>query len=376
MDDTRHFLKDAPIPMALVATGEHRIHTANQAFAAALGADLDELLDSDVAAFFADPARVRERLEAVRSGAEAVHARPVNNTRGDSVLLTVWRIEDGEADLGLLAAAGTTPGDALPHSMSETLREVNEALIMSALREQALADEARAESEAKSVFLASVSHELRTPLNSVLGYADLLAAGVPEALPEPLVKYVDRIRAAAGHLLSLIEQIIEASRAEFEQHMRTEEFDAAALMREVAGMVRPRAAEKQLDLRLEGVDDALRIVADRKKLRQVVLNLLVNAIKFTDEGGVTVTVKRDAPDVVITVADTGIGIEEELHDQIFRRFWQVDGSATRSEGGMGIGLWVVRTLVEVMDGHIELRSAPGEGSEFRVTLPADRHDGP
>lgn len=264
----------------------------------------------------------------------------------------------------------TPTTDARAEDLTRTLREVNEALFMAALREQAVADEARAESEAKSVFLASVSHELRTPLNSVLGYADLLHAGVPEPLPESLRRHVDRIQVAVRHLLSLIEQIIEASRAEFDNRIRSERFDVGELMHELAELVRPRAADKGLRLDVEIGEGSFEVTGDRKKLRQVVLNLLVNAIKFTDEGGVTLVLEREGPHAQIQVVDTGIGIPEDHQANVFRRFWQVDGGSPRSEGGMGIGLWVVRTLVEAMDGEIELRSIPGHGSTFEVRFPA------
>ncbi|MFP4624046.1 MAG: sensor histidine kinase, partial [Gemmatimonadota bacterium] len=253
--------------------------------------------------------------------------------------------------------------------LADTLREVNEALLVTALREQAHAQEARSESEAKSVFLASVSHELRTPLNSILGYADLLESGVPQTLPEGLRGHVDRIQDAAGHLLSLIEQIIEASRAEFDERLDAEPFDIVAFVREVVELIRRRAEDAGLELRLNLPSSGIQVVTDRRKVRQVLLNLLVNAIKFTDEGHIGVEVERVEDTFVVRVTDTGIGITEEEQKQVFRRFWQAGASTVRTEAGMGIGLWVVRTLVDAMGGRVTLESVPGDGSTFEVVLP-------
>ncbi|NIP80248.1 MAG: hybrid sensor histidine kinase/response regulator, partial [Gemmatimonadetes bacterium] len=300
---------------------------------------------------------------------------PLTRADGDTVILTTWRIpgtdpdDRGAVDIGVLATAGGDLGPGEPGGpLTETLREVNEALLVAALQEQAHAEEARSESEAKSVFLASVSHELRTPLNSIIGYSDLLDAGVPTPLPETLETYVNRIRSAAQHLLALIEQIIEASRAEFDERVDAETFDVAALVPEVADLVGGRAREAGIRLEVSA-GEPLEVESDRRKVRQILLNLLVNAIKFTPEGRVRVALEHTDETFSLQVSDTGVGIEPDVQDQIFRRFWQAEGTPVRTNGGMGIGLWVVRTLVDALGGSISLDSEPGAGSTFEVSLP-------
>ena len=376
MDLSHQYVRSAPVPLAVVAHDGHGILAASRAFAAAVGVDADSLAQRTLPELFADPDAVRERLDAVRSGRAATSAGPATDRQGRSLLLTIWSLDNAPeddpaagADLGILASAGARATPEGGGELAQTIQEVNEALLLTALREQAHAREARAESEAKSVFLASVSHELRTPLNSILGYADLLTAGVPERLPEALRGHVDRIERASRHLLSLIEQIIEASRAEFDQEVRSERLDLRALLVEVADLVRPQAGNKEIRVETRLPDGAVEIEADRKKLRQVVLNLLVNAIKFTDEGSVRLELDRAEDHVHIRVVDTGIGIGPEDRDRIFDRFWQADASSIRTAGGMGIGLWVVRTLTDAMGGTVSLDSTPGEGSTFQVTLP-------
>lgn len=371
MIEPRHYIESAPVPLAIVRDAREQVRFANRAFAEALDTAYDALFDRPLADLFADPNAVDRRLREVRSGQVASAAAPLTNARGNSVLFTAWRINDPERDeVGVLLAAGRAAEEgSTEEALKRTLRDVNEALLITALEEQAHAEEARSESEAKSVFLASVSHELRTPLNSILGYSDLLDAGVPEELPEALRSHVERIRSAAQHLLSLIEQIIEASRAEFDERVNAERFDIAAFLPEVVDLVRSRAKAAGLELRLERSVDSLEVVSDRRKIRQILLNLVVNAIKFTEDGEVRAVLDHTDETFILRVTDTGVGMSQEEQAHVFRRFWQVGSSSVRTEGGMGIGLWVVRTLVDAMDGEITLESAPGEGSTFTVELP-------
>ncbi|MFW6330471.1 MAG: sensor histidine kinase [Gemmatimonadota bacterium] len=374
MTDAAHFIRTSPVALALLEGRGDRIGLANEAFAAAVGVCADELVDRPLPELFRNADRVRDRLGRVRDGGSPA-ATPFTSRAGSSLLLTAWRVpasRTGEREqVGILLTVdaprnGSAGGEK---RLADTLREVNEALLVTALREQAHAQEARSESEAKSVFLASVSHELRTPLNSILGYADLLESGVPQTLPEGLRGHVDRIQDAAGHLLSLIEQIIEASRAEFDERLDAEPFDIVAFVREVVELIRRRAEDAGLELRLNLPSSGIQVVTDRRKVRQVLLNLLVNAIKFTDEGHIGVEVERVEDTFVVRVTDTGIGITEEEQKQVFRRFWQAGASTVRTEAGMGIGLWVVRTLVDAMGGRVTLESVPGDGSTFEVVLP-------
>jgi signal transduction histidine kinase len=380
MADAAKYIRSAPVAMALVEGAKARISIVNDAFAKVVDSGVEALVGQALPELFIDRNAVATRLSSIRDGEEDAAALPVTRTDGVSVLLTAWPIERETEGAGGAWAVGvllTTDsdgragngGDDPRTAFERTLRDVNEALLLTALREQADAEEARSESEAKSVFLASVSHELRTPLNSIIGYADLLQAGVPQALPGPLETHVERIRNAGEHLLSLIEQIIEASRAEFDDRVDAESFDVAEFVPEVLDLVRSRAKHGGLELQMHRSTEHLEVISDRRKIRQILLNLLVNAIKFTETGSVRLELDHDESTFTLRVIDTGVGIEEEARAHIFRRFWQAGGTAVRTQGGMGIGLWVVRTLVDAMGGDVEVESTVGEGTTFQVTLP-------
>lgn len=233
-----------------------------------------------------------------------------------------------------------------------------------------LYDAALAGSRAKSEFLAVMSHELRTPLSAIMGYTDLLSTGVGGEVNAEQEQKLDRIRASANHLLELIEEILtfsqlEAGRAELDP----EPIDGAELTRDVAELVLPLAERKGLDLTVRGADTAVPMTADARKLRQVLLNLVANAIKFTDEGGVAVVLEPADERVRWLVVDTGVGIEPENIDEIFTPFWQVEQSRTRRNEGSGLGLTVSRGLAQLMGGQLEVESEVGVGSTFTVEIP-------
>ncbi len=239
--------------------------------------------------------------------------------------------------------------------------------------EHALADardQAEAANRAKSRFLAMVSHEVRTPLNGILGMADLLR---DTTLTAEQSTYVKAVRTSGDALLALIEEILDFSKIEAGRiDLDAREFDLDALIEETVELIAPRAQAKELEI-ASYIDDAVprRVVGDAARLRQVLLNLTGNAVKFTDRGGVAIIVEGGIwPGTIdVLVRDSGIGIAPEEHDRIFKEFEQADSGIARKFGGTGLGLSISERIVDRMGGRIAVESVPGSGATFRVSLP-------
>ena len=234
-----------------------------------------------------------------------------------------------------------------------------------------LYEAAQEASRAKSEFLAVMSHELRTPLNAITGYADLLQAGVAGPLSEKQAEQLDRIKVSARHLVGVIEEILTFSRMETgQERVRMERTDLRLLVREAGELLAGAAREQGLEYQVRVPDEPTWVETDPDKVRQVLRNLLTNAVKFTEGGSVTVEGIRDGAHHMVRVTDTGIGIAPEFRERIFDPFWQVEQSARREVGGTGLGLAVARGLAEMLRGELRVESTPGEGSTFTLALPA------
>jgi PAS domain S-box-containing protein len=219
----------------------------------------------------------------------------------------------------------------------------------------------------KGEFLANMSHELRTPLTAIIGFSRLLTASA--ALAPREAGFAGRIENASRALLALVNDVLDLSKLEaggFE--FMVEPIDVAALVEESMALVAPQAEAKGLALRSR-IDGDVPLSGDVSRLRQVLVNLLGNAVKFTRDGEVSLTVRCDGEQVVFAVRDTGEGIAAEQVERIFDRFTQADGSTVRKHGGTGLGLAIARGLVEGMGGRMWAQSALGEGSVFSFTLP-------
>lgn len=227
----------------------------------------------------------------------------------------------------------------------------------------------------KSEFLANMSHEIRTPMNSIIGFAEVLRRELSTDLK--LGRYAENIYKSSNALLRIINEILDLSKIEAgKMKIQNEPLNLISIFKEIRVMVEQKLVEKDLKFILE-VDDKMpaKIISDRVRLRQVFLNLISNAVKFTETGSVTVKVqvlkrwtvkKTTACDLFIEIADTGIGISESQQTYIFEAFRQVDGQSTREFGGTGLGLAIAKRLVDLMDGSITVESILGEGTVIRT----------
>ena len=246
----------------------------------------------------------------------------------------------------------------------------NARLYQAAQHARVAAEEAN---RAKSAFLAVMSHELRTPLNAIVGYRDLLDSEVAGPITDQQRAHLARIDAGARQLITLIDQVLSFSRIEAgKEKVAHESTDLTSLVRETAALLEPTARKKGLDVVVALPDAPVMLDTDTSKVRQILLNLLSNAVKFTERGNVGMNLTALDSAVVVRVSDTGIGIDPADLKRIFEPFEQVDNSATRQQGGTGLGLPVSRELALLLGGDISVESVPGRGSVFSLVLPRNR----
>jgi signal transduction histidine kinase len=225
-------------------------------------------------------------------------------------------------------------------------------------------------SKHKSQFLANMSHELRTPLNAILGYTELIADGVYGDTPEKVQATLKRIITNGRHLLGLINDVLDFSKIEAGQLILSlTDYSMKDVVHNVYGAVEPLAAEKKLAFKVEIAPDLPTGHGDERRLTQVLLNLVGNAIKFTDEGGVTIKATLKDGMFAVAVVDTGSGISEEDQKKLFQEFQQADSSTTKKKGGTGLGLAISKRIIEMHGGRIWLESKLGAGSTFTFTIP-------
>ncbi len=245
-----------------------------------------------------------------------------------------------------------------------------ETLIHEEQRAREVASEAVAANAAKSAFLATMSHELRTPLNIILGYSELALEHLEERGDEETAEDLRRVHGAGQHLLGLISDVLDLSRIEAARlELSREPFDLDEMIREMVLSFQPLALRNEDQLSAEVPPGLVVAGLDRTRVRQILLNLVSNAIKFTHNGQIRIRARSDGHHVEIAVRDGGIGIPADKQGVIFLPFTQVDPSTTRRYEGTGLGLAISRNLAELMGGSLSVESSPGHGSTFTLRLP-------
>ena len=260
--------------------------------------------------------------------------------------------------------------------VSAAIRDVTERKTVEA-RLKELNSELESASRAKDSFLASMSHELRTPLNAIIGFTGTLLMGLPGPLNEEQNRQLQIVQSSARHLLSLINDVLDLAKIESGKvEFSNESIALHEVIDDIVASFTALAAEKGLAFSATVANADAYVITDRRALRQILINLTSNAIKYTDRGQVTINVedvqwqKRAA--VAISVADTGIGIKTEDIERSFHAFEQLDSSNTRRHEGTGLGLYVSRNLSALLGGHLTLSSEYGVGSTFTLVLPRER----
>jgi signal transduction histidine kinase len=317
-----------------------------------------------------------DRMDEIRAGlADHVPGTPLDElgVQNQQLIAALDEVRAQRDDLARLNAEleETNRGVmALYHQLSEELEETNRGVVALYAELDEKSVQLRAASEAKSRFLANVSHELRAPVTAIIGLARLLTDSSSDRLTEEQERQVQLIRGSATDLLSLVNDLLDLAKAEAGRiEPAIAEVDLRAVFAQLRGTLRPLATRPEVDFVVEEPDAGV-LRSDEVLLAQVLRNLLTNAIKFTAEGSVRLSVRRVGDDVEFIVADTGTGIPADQQERIFEEFYQVPGSKPLSGKGTGLGLPYARRLVGILGGALRVESEPGRGSTFTVRLPA------
>jgi signal transduction histidine kinase len=274
--------------------------------------------------------------------------------------LVVWRLQPGSFSTDIIN---------LLHSFAtQSVLAIQNARLFREI--EARGHQLEIASQHKSQFLANMSHELRTPLNAILGYTELIMDDIYGEVPGKIRDVLERVQKSGQHLLSLINAVLDLSKIEAGQLILSiGDYSMQDVVYTAMTSVESLAAEKQLTLTVEVSPDLPIGKGDERRLVQVLLNLLGNALKFTEAGEVTVRVTTADDAFLVAVSDSGPGISEADQEKIFEEFQQADSSSTKQKGGTGLGLAIAKRIIEMHGGRIWVESKPGQGSTFWFTLP-------
>lgn len=373
----------------IVATDlDGRIIEFNNGAERILGYARDEIIGRDMADFYKNK---QERNYIVtllnRTSHISNYETSIISKNGKiiDISLTISHLKDSKGDIiGTVGISKDITEDKLIRREIEDknrkLMELNETLEVRVIERTMELEKANREldraNRLKSHFIASMSHELRTPLNSIIGFSDILLSNTFGELNEKQTRYVTNVLNSGNHLLQLINSILDLARIEAgKMSVEYSQFLVRDTVAEVVNIIQPMAHKKYIDLDLESAVDGLSIAADEVMFKQILYNLLTNAIKFTDNNGkITVsletTKENDMKEYLkVSIIDTGIGVKPEDRERIFGQFEQAEDSKSREHKGLGLGLALTKSLVEMHGGKIWLESEVGKGSIFSFVIP-------
>lgn len=344
---------------------------ANLFFAAGIGAN-QQLLD-----------KIDMHLSDLKQDSQSIYYRSLNRWTSEKVRFEVpfWLQILGIA-LGtglVMSIAGAMFLKYQVNVRTRELRLINQEMeerIIERTSELAAAmEKAREADRIKSAFLATMSHELRTPLNSIIGFTGVMLQGLAGPLNPEQHKQMGMVQNSARHLLSLINDVLDISKIESGQlNLAQDSFDLRSSIEKIVKIVSPMADKKELELEVDISENTGFIKTDQRRLEQIILNLLNNAVKFTDKGHVSISCRMENNNYIMSFSDTGIGIKAEDISGLFQPFHQIDTGLARKHEGTGLGLSICAKLVEMMGGSINVESSPEHGSVFTVHIPVNTGD--
>jgi signal transduction histidine kinase len=327
--------------------------------------------DPNVAEVFAqrEPVQVADLKEEAASELNEIALRAGYRARMVAPLLR------GNDIVGMLAVRRRTPGEFAKNTVDiiKTFAAQSALTILNARLFREIEDKSRqleVASQHKSQFLANMSHELRTPLNAILGYTELMADGAYGEPSEKMLGVLKRLEANGKHLLGLINDVLDLSKIEAGQLvLELSDYSVQDIAQTVRSTLEPLAADKKLAFKVELAPNLPSGRGDGRRLTQVLINLVGNAIKFTDTGEVAIKAEANNGSFHVSVRDTGPGISAADQAKLFQEFQQADNAITRKKGGTGLGLAISKRIIEMHGGKIGVESRPGQGSTFAFTLP-------